>query len=70
MGMIPRSDVSFTTHAHVQPGPKPTMALAFWKVGPFHHHCYVLKNEQKVGGGGDTEQKGQELSVPFPKVSP
>jgi hypothetical protein len=68
MGMITRSDVSFTTHANVQLGPKPTVALTFWKMGPFHNHCYFLKNVQK--GGGNTEQKGQEVSVPLPKVSP
>jgi hypothetical protein len=39
MGLIPRSDVSFTTHANVQLGPKPTVALVFWKIGPFHRHC-------------------------------
>jgi hypothetical protein len=39
MGLIPRSDVSFTTHVNVQLGPEPTVALAFWKIGQFHHHC-------------------------------
>jgi hypothetical protein len=39
MGMIPRSGVSITTHTNIQLGPEPTVELAFWKVGPFHHHC-------------------------------
>jgi hypothetical protein len=68
MGMIPRSDVCFTTHTNVHLGPEPTVPLAFWKLGPFNRHCQFLENVKKVGG--NTEQKGQEVSVSLPKVSP
>jgi hypothetical protein len=37
--LISRSDVTLTTHANAQLGPKPTVVLEFWQIGPLHHHC-------------------------------
>jgi hypothetical protein len=64
--MVSRSDVPLTTHTNAQLGPVPTAALAFWQIGPFLSSLCLKKLTQ--GGRGNREQKGQEVSVPFPKV--